>query len=364
MKPQVVDGAIFEEVISGRNDRAEAFGRLEQYAQLSEMAGRGELESTSEVEVLDSDVEMPEWAVPGSAIAVKALVGSGDGQVETLAAVDRSRRREREDGGERWSARSEAIRAAAEEMGYLVVRVMGRLTVVAPAAVTGKSADKAICFRLKRGQNHTHKGDPDKDRCKMGAGVKTLHVGNGACWLHGGNNLVHSATSARVRAGHWNTSPDTVRYDFLAALTGRVKGGGEVLEAHYAQYDIQQELMMLRALMDRYTTQELLDEDGLVMPAVDPDVVDQVFSWAEAIGRQVKRGHDIETSTALTKTHLLYLINALTQLGVEYVPEDRRVAYADDLLRLFGLNKAVVTSLVESGDISPTIEGEIISIKG
>jgi len=236
--------------------------------------------------------------------------------------------------------KEEAIRKDASRASLDVVKLMGRLTVVKWDDAR-ETVERFYCFRLKRSADCRHRArkvarlgltnvDPFEYRCRNGAGEGTLHVGSGGCRYHGGNNYGKHFGGINDRARASRT-----RYDVATALLGLDETG--TAQGMLEQMDILDELVLQRQMLNEYLSSECFDEDGQLLAVINPHVIEQAMKWTDSVTKTVERAKRIENESALTRAHVLYLIDALTTLGKRYVPEDRLKEYGRDLLMSFGL---------------------------
>lgn len=246
--------------------------------------------------------------------------------------------------------REEAIRLDAARADLDVIKLMGRLTVVRWDEERS-SVERFYCFRLKRAATSRHRArkvarlglsdvDPFEYRCANGAGEGTLHVGSGGCRYHGGNNYGKHFND--VNSG---SRAARTRYDVATALLGLDETG--MAQGMLEQMDILDELVLQRQMLNEYLSSECFDEDGRLLAVIDPHVIEQAMKWTDSVTKTVERAKRIENESALTRAHVLYLIDALTTLGKRYVPEDRLKEYGRDLLYSFGLETPDEAALQE-----------------
>lgn len=244
----------------------------------------------------------------------------------------------------KWPVAEEYIRRDCERAGLTVIKLLGRLTV---AKMDGQSVERLFCFRLRRGKEVERRsrkpdGDPMGYRCRLGAGEGTLHAGAGACKRHGGKNYARTNFTG---IGENNHRASLVRYDVANALLGT--DGGAVSRTLLEQLDILDELVLQRQMLNEYLNNTCLDEDGQVLATISGEVIKRVMGWTSEVTKTVERARRIENESALTKAHILYLIDALTRLGKRYVPQDKLREYGAELLSSFGLEISSVEALRE-----------------
>jgi hypothetical protein len=259
------------------------------------------------------------------------------------------------------SAKPSWLHRDAKRCGFSVFKLLGRVTV---GKFVDEELERLYCFRLTRARAPTSSRgiarkrarqgdasiDPLKYRCKRGAGEGTHHAGSGACAAHGGNNYGRHFDGVMENSNRASLA----RYDIVNALLGQSPDG--LWRTLLGELDILDEIVTQRLLVDQYLRQECLDEDGLVHPVVDGSVIETALGMLDGVAKNVERAKRIENSTALTRAHVLYLIDALTTLGKRYVPPEKLEDYGKDLLSSFGLNVSGVQTLLEPGDRGEAFE--------
>ncbi len=261
------------------------------------------------------------------------VVGPEDVPEPTLVGVNAPDREERS-----WPVREEAIRRDAKREGLIVAKLLGRVTVL-------NEQGRTYCFRICHGsakRTAKRRGEsPLKYRCGRVAGEGTFHQGAGACRYHGGNQYGNSP-----QRGSTHGAPN-LRYDVARALLGQdAEGDFEI----FREMNLVQELALQRQMLNAYLGDECFDVDGRLVAYIPADVIENTIEWAEKIVRTVERAKRIENSSALTRAHIIYLIQTLTRLGREFVPVDKLEEYGAALLSAFGLEVGGLESWVEPDD--------------
>lgn len=169
--------------------------------------------------------------------------------------------------------------------------------------------DKPLCGRKKR---------QGEGCCMRPAGWGTNHVGEGACKLHGGNNIVKHGRYSQVRST-------------------RIR---ELIAKHMADpepLNVLPELATARSFLE-----DTIDRVKTGETPIDPGVVSGIMAHIETISRIVKRIEDIRSQDAISRPELIRVLtemgriaeNRITQIGrgiAEIVPP-AKMGHVDDLL--------------------------------
>lgn len=240
--------------------------------------------------------------------------------------------------------RTQAYKKDAEVAGLVVVKLLGRLTALDPSQ---KYAP--LCFRIQRDKKKTPlknkylRGEdinPKEFRCLLMAGIGTAHVGAGACKAHGGNNYGISLITKGERA-------TKLRYEFANVLLGG--NGSKALAAWLADFEITDELIVQRQMLNQYLNDNCLDADKQPISDLPENIVEKVIAFATEVTKTVERGKRLETNDAVTRVHLMYLVAALTELGKRYVMPEHLENYGRELLNTFGISENGIRGLLEPG---------------